>query len=65
MTYVLPPDLQVVHFFICPIIENFEKVFMRSFAVGYILIYRNIIISNAIDKMAINLEFKVVEGWST
>ncbi len=58
------PDLRVELFFVCPIVESFEKIFMRHLAVGYVIIYRTTIIPNALDKVANCMEFRVVEGWS-
>ena len=55
------PDLQVVLFFVCFIIESFEKVFMHHFAMGYIIIYHIIIIPNVLDKMANCMEFRIVK----
>ncbi len=57
-------DLRVVLFFVCTIVESFEKVFMRRPTVGCVIIYRTTIIPNALDKMANYIEFRVVEGWS-
>ncbi len=59
------PDLQVVLFFVRPIVESFEKVFMRRLAVGYVIIYCTTIIPNALDKVANRMELRIVEGWST
>ena len=62
MTYIMLPDLQVVLFFVCPIIESLEKIFMCCLAVGCVIIYRTAIIPNALDKLANCIEFKVVES---
>ena len=63
MVYVMLPDLQIVLFFVCPIVKRFEKVFMRRLAMNYVIIYCTTIISNALDKVANCIEFRVVEGW--
>ena len=63
MAYVMLPDLQVILFFDCPIVENFEKVFMRCLTLGYVIIYCTTVILNALDKVANYIEFRVVEGW--
>ena len=65
MTYVMLPDLRVILFFVYPIIESFEKVFICCLAVGYIIIYRTTIILNALDKITNCIELKIVESWST
>ncbi len=62
MAYVMLLDLRVVLFFVCPIIENFEKVFIRRLAVGCFIIYRTTIILNALDKVTYCMEFRIVEG---
>ncbi len=62
MTYFILLDLQVVLFFVCLIVESFEKVFMRCLAVGCVIIYRTIIIPNVLDKVANCMEFRVVKG---
>ena len=58
-------DMQVVFYFVCPIIENFEEVFMRRLAIGCVIIYHITIIPNTLDKVVNCMEFKVVAGWST
>ncbi len=64
MAYIMLPDLQVVLFFVFPIVESFEKIFMQRLAVGCVIIYRTTIILNTLDKVANYMEFRVVEGWS-
>ncbi len=63
MTYIMLPDLEVVLFFDCAIIESFEKVFMHRLAMGCIIIYHTTIIPNALDKVTNYMKFKVVGGW--
>ena len=65
MAYIMLPDLQVVLFFVCPIVQSFEKLFMRRLAVGYIIIYHTIIIPNILNKVANCMKLRVVEGWLT
>ena len=60
MAYIMLPDLQVVLVFIYLIIKSFEKIFMYRLAVGYIIIYHTIIISNTIDKVANYIKFRVI-----
>ncbi len=62
MAYIMLPDLQVVLFFISPIVESFEKVFIHRFAMGYVLIYHTTIIPNTPDKMTNCVEFRIVES---
>ena len=59
------PNLQVILFFVCPIVKNFKKVFMRRLAMGSIIVYRTTIIPNTLDKVANCMELRVVKGWST
>ena len=58
----MPPDLRVILYFICPIVKNFENVFMRHLTVSYVIIYHTTIILNALNKVANCIEFTVVEG---
>lgn len=57
------PALQVILFLICPIIENFKKIFMHYLAIGYIIIYRFIIILNVLNKVAHCIKFRILESW--
>ena len=59
------PNLPVILIFLCLIIENFKKVFMRHLAIGSIVVYRTTIISNILNKVANCIEFKIVKGWLT
>ncbi len=65
MTYIMLPDLQVILFFVYPIVESFEKIFIHRLTVDCIIIYRTTIIPNALDKVANCMEFKVVKSWLT
>ena len=65
MVYVMLPHLQVVLFFVCFIVETFERIFMRRLAMGCVIINCTTIILNAMDKVANIIKFRVVEGWST
>lgn len=62
MAYVMLPNLQVVFFFICFVIENFKKVFIYHFAIGSILVYYTTIILNILHKVAHYMEFRMVKG---
>lgn len=46
------PNLQLLHFFVCPIIENFKKVFMHHLAMSSIIVYHITIIPNTLNTMA-------------
>ncbi len=65
MTYVILLDLRVVLFFVCFIIESFEKVFIHSLIMGYVILYHITKISNILDKVANCIEFRIVESWFT
>ena len=65
MAYIILPNLQVVFFFVCPVIESFKKVFIYHLAINSIVVYRTTIIPNTLDKVANYMKFKVVKGWST
>ena len=65
MAYVMLPNLRVVLFFVCSVVESFKKVFMRHLAMGSIVVYRTTIIPNTLDKVANCMELRVVKGWST
>ena len=60
--YVIFPNLQVVLFFVCSVIENLKKVFICHLAMGNIVVYYTIIILNTLDKQANCMELRVVKG---
>lgn len=60
MIYIMLPDLYVIHFFVCPIRKNFQKVFMDGFAIGYIIINSTIIIPDLLPKAGNYMEIKVI-----
>ena len=64
MAHVMLPNLQVVLFFVCPIVESFKKLLMRCLPMGSIVVYCTIIILNIVNKMANCMELRVVKGWS-
>ena len=64
MTYIILSNLQVVFFFVCPIIEHFKKVLMYCLAIDSIIVYCTTIIPNTLNKVANCIEFTVVKGWS-
>lgn len=55
------PDLQLVLFFIDFIVKNFQKIFIRRFAIGCMIIYYTIIISNISNKFINCIKFRVVK----
>lgn len=57
------PNFRIIFFFICLVIKRFKKIFMSWLAVNYILVYRTIIILNALDKMANCMKLKIVKDW--
>ena len=65
MTYIMLLNLQVILFFVCPIIKRFKKVFMYRLAMDNIVVYCTTIIPNTLNKVANCMEFKVVKGWLT
>ena len=65
MTYIMLSNLQVVLFFVCPILENFKKIFICRLAISSIVVYRTTIIPNILDKVANCIELRVVESWLT
>ena len=48
MTYFILPNLQVILFFVYPIIENFENLFIWYLTMSYVIIYRITIIPNTL-----------------
>ena len=62
MLHIILPNLQLVFFFICPIIKNFKKVFMRRLVMGNIVVYCTTIIPNILNKMANYMKLRVVES---
>ncbi len=65
MAYIMLPDLQVGLFYVCPIVESFDKLFMRRLTVGCVIIYRITIIPNVLDKVVNCIECRVVQSWLT
>ena len=63
MAYIILPNLQIIFFFICFVVESFKKIFMCHFAISSIIVYHIIIISNILDNMANCIEFRIVKGW--
>ena len=64
MPHVILPNLQLILFFIYFVIKSFKKVFICCLAIGSIIVYHTIIISNILNKVADCIELKVVEAWS-
>ena len=62
MAYIMLPNLQVVLFFVFPIVESFEKVFMCRFTIDCVIIYYTTIILNTLNKVANYIKCRVVEG---
>ena len=58
-------NLQVLLFFICPVVESFKKIFMHRLAIDSIIVYCTTIFLNILDKVAHCIEFRVVKVWST
>ena len=64
MVYIILPNLQVVYFFVCLIVESFKKVLIRRLAMSSIVVYRTTIILNTLDKVANYIKLRVVKSWS-
>lgn len=56
------PNLQLVFFFICLVIKNLKKIFMRHLAIGSIVIYFITIILNILNKIADCMRLKIVKS---
>ena len=54
--------MRVILFFVCPIIENFEKVFIHCFIISCIIIYHIRILLSTRDKMVYYIKFKIVKS---
>ena len=65
MPYVILPNLRLVLFIICFVIENFKKVLMRHLTMGSIVVYCTTIIPNTLNKVANCIELRAVEDWLT
>ena len=63
MTYIMLSNLQIVFFFVFPIVERFKKVFMHRFVIGSIVVYRTIIIPNTLKKVVNYIKLRVVKSW--
>ena len=62
MAYVMLSNLQVVLFFVHLIVERFKKVFIYHLIIGNIVVYRTIIISNILNKVANGMKFGIVKS---
>ena len=60
MVYVMLLNLQIVHLVICPIVENFKKLFIPCFPIGSIVVYCTTIILNILNKVAYCMELGIV-----
>ena len=65
MSYVILPNLHLVLFLVCPIIESFKKLLMRRLAMGSIVVYYTTIILNTLNKATNCMKVRVVKGWLT
>ena len=57
------PDLQVIFFIVNLIVKSLEEIFICYLALGYIIIYYTIRISNTLEKVTSCMKFRAVEGW--
>lgn len=64
MAYVILLNLQLIYFFVCPVIENFKKILIRYFAIGSIVVYHTTIILKRLNKVANYMKLKLVKVWS-
>ena len=64
MAYIILPNLKIVLFFVCFVVENLKKVFMHRLVIGSIVVYYTTIIPNILGKVANCIELRVVKGWS-
>ena len=62
MLHVMLPNVRLVLFFVCFVIESFKKVLMRRLAMGSIVVYRITIIPNRLSKVADCIELRIVKG---
>ena len=65
MAWVILPNLRLVLFFVCLVMESFKKVLMHRLPMGDIVVYRTTIISNTRNKVVDYIELRVVKGWSS
>ena len=65
MPHVMLPNLQLVLFFVCSVVESFKKVLMRRLAMGSIVVYCTTIIPNKLNKVADCMKLRVVKDWLT
>lgn len=64
MPHVILPNLLLVLFFVCFVVENFKKILIYHLAMGTIIVYRTPIIPNILNKVANCMGLKIVKGWS-
>ena len=65
MTHIMLPNLQVIHFFVCLVIERFKKILLCRLAIASIIVYFTIIIPNILNKIVDYIKLKVVKSWLT
>ena len=63
MLHIMLPNLQLILFCVCFVIENFKKVLICRLAIDSIIVYHTIIISNTLNKVTDCIELRVVKGW--
>lgn len=61
MPYIILPNLQLVIFFVCLVIERFKKVFICRFAIGSIVVYYTTIFSHILNKVAKRIKLRIVK----
>ena len=60
MTCIILSNLQVILFYLCPIVERFKKVFMHCFAMGNIIVYYTTITLNILNKVVNCIKLRIV-----
>ncbi len=65
MPHVVLPSLRLVLFFVCFVVEKVKKVFMRHLAISSIVVYYTTIISNTLNKVADEIDCRIVKSWLT
>lgn len=61
--HIILPNLQLIFFVICSVVKSFKKVLICRLIMGSIVVYRTNIISNILNKLAYNIERKIIKNW--
>ena len=63
MPNVILPNLPLVFFFVCCVVERFKKLHIHHLAMGSIVVYCTTIIPNTLNKVTDCIKLRVAKDW--